>query len=101
MLLDVSTSSFQCCSPALPTLSSEEAHWGAKVDEIVANLDVADAQADIDYHRKVENLKAKYHAAVQMHRELKAADKEKWEQFKTSLENTWNEFEVALKEFLA
>jgi hypothetical protein len=25
LLLDVSTSSFQCCSPALPTLSSEEA----------------------------------------------------------------------------
>lgn len=74
-------------------------HFGAMLDDLVAkaNAREADARAEIDYHKRIDDLKAKYHAAQEKLEELKAASSDKWDTIKTGAESVWNELEVAFK----
>jgi hypothetical protein len=72
-------------------------HWGAKLDELVANAKEADKEADIDYHHRVDELKAKYHVAQAKLEELRDVGGDKWDTIKTGFESAWYELEVAFK----
>lgn len=69
--------------------------WGAKLDGLVAKADSAGTEADIDYRKRVDDLKAKYQAAHSKLGELKSAGSDKWETFETGLENAWSDFRDA------
>jgi len=71
--------------------------WGAKLDALVAKADAAGTDADIDYRKRVDDLKAKYQAAHAKLGELKSASSDKWETFETGLESAWSEFRDAFK----
>jgi len=72
--------------------------WGTKLDELVAKADAAGKEADTDYRKRIDNLKAKYQVAHSKLDELKAAGSEKWDTFGTGVESAWNELRDAFKE---
>jgi hypothetical protein len=73
--------------------------WGAMLDELVAKADEDAAVAKLDYHRRVDALKAKYRVAQTKLDALKTAESsEASEVMQEGVENTWNELEVAFDE---
>lgn len=79
-------------------LEAQLAQWGAKLDELLADADLADAEAKIDYRRRVDALKSKYDVAHARLAEFKAAGSDKWETFKTGVEIAWKDLEAAFQE---
>lgn len=72
--------------------------WGAKLDELVADADGAAAEAKLAYHKRVDDLKAKYRVAHTKLDELKTAESsETWEIIQAGVANTWDELEVAFE----
>lgn len=80
------------------TMQAQLATWGAKLDELLAKAGEADAEAKVDYHERVEALKAKYQSAKAKLEQSKAAGSDKWETFKGDLEVVWKDLEVAFTE---
>lgn len=78
-------------------LETQLAQWGAKLDEMIARTVKVGAEVKDDYHKRLDDLKLKYHAAQQKLSESKAAGSEKWETFKHGVENAWSELEAAFK----
>lgn len=71
--------------------------WGAKLDELAAKISEADTEAKIDCHRRIAELKAKCQVAQSKLDEFTAAGGDKWDIFKTGVENAYDELEVAFK----
>lgn len=71
--------------------------WAAKLDALVAKADEAGAGVKNDYRRSIDELKAKHAAAQAKLDELKAAGGDTWDTFKDSVENAWNDLEIAFK----
>ncbi len=78
-------------------LETQLKQWGAKLDEFVAKADKAGTTARIDNRKRIDDLKAKVHAAQAKLDEVKAAGSEKWDTLKTGVESAWNELELAFK----
>jgi len=79
-------------------LEAQLAQWGAKLDLLQADVDLADTEAKIAYHTRVSALKAKYEVAQTRLGELKTAGSEKWETFKDGVEIAWKDLEAAFQE---
>jgi hypothetical protein len=78
-------------------LETQLKHWGAQLDEFVAKADRAGTTARIDNRKRIDDLKAKVHAAQSKLEEVKAAGSEKWDTLKTGVESAWNDLELAFK----
>ena len=72
-------------------------HWGARLDQIVAQAEKAGADVKVERRKCVDDLKAKYQAAQSKFSEFKAAGGEKWDIFKTGVETAWSDLEAAFK----
>jgi hypothetical protein len=71
--------------------------WGARLDQIVAKAAKAGTEVNVERHKRVDELKAKYQAAQAKFGEFKTAGGEKWETFKTGVETAWKDLEAAFK----
>jgi hypothetical protein len=78
-------------------LETQLKQWGARLDELVAKADRAGTTARIDNRRRIDDLKAKVHAAQAKLDEVKTAGSEKWETLRTGVESAWSELELAFK----
>jgi hypothetical protein len=78
-------------------MAAQLEHWGAKLDKLAARADKAGTDAKADYHKRLDDLKAKVQVGQAKLVELKAASGEKWETIKTGAEAVWNEIEVAFE----
>jgi peptidoglycan hydrolase CwlO-like protein len=78
-------------------LETQLKQWGARLDELVAKADRAGTAARIDNRKRIDDLKAKVHAAQAKLDEVKTAGSEKWETLKTGVESAWSELELAFK----
>ena len=68
---------------------------GAKLDRLVAKADEAGSEAKIDYRRSIDRIKDK-HAVVQSKlNEYKAANGQKWDNFKGGVEIAWHDLSDA------
>jgi multidrug resistance efflux pump len=72
--------------------------WGAKLDGLVAKAETAGTEAEIDYRKRIDDLRAKYRVSQSKLEELKAGGSEKWATFETGVESAWNELRVAFEE---
>ena len=72
-------------------------HWGSKLDDIVAKAETAGAEVKTEYHKHIDDLKAKHKAAQLRLNELKTSGGEKWETVKSGFESAWNELDLAFK----
>ena len=71
--------------------------WGAKLDEFVTKAEGVGAVVKEDYCKQIEFLKAKHKVVQTKLDEFKVASGKEWETFKTGVEDTWNDLEVAFK----
>lgn len=72
-------------------------NWGVKIDRVIAKAAAAGTEVKSDYHKGVEDLKAKYTVAQSKFADSKAAGSAKWEIFRTGLESAWSDLESAFK----
>lgn len=72
--------------------------WGAKIDELKAKAEKAEADAKLEYHKRIDGLQAKRNAAEAKLAEVKASGEETWENLKEGVEGAWNEFKSAVSD---
>jgi chromosome segregation ATPase len=69
--------------------------WGATLDDLVAKASEAEKKVKSDYHLGIEELKAKYSEMQSKLKNLKDAEGDKWDDFKTGIDKSWAELESA------
>jgi len=70
---------------------------GAKLDELVAKADEAGTEAKTEYRKQIDSIKDK-HAVVQSKlTAFRAANGQKWDNFKNGVETAWHDLENAFK----
>jgi hypothetical protein len=70
---------------------------GAKLDRLVAKADEAGSEAKVEYRKSIDHIKDK-HAIVQGKLDAyKAANGQKWDNFKGGVETAWHDLEDAFK----
>ncbi|MDA3971440.1 MAG: coiled coil domain-containing protein [Desulfobulbaceae bacterium] len=78
-------------------LEAQLAEWNVAIDKLKAKADKAEAEAQIEYYKEIEGMRAKQEAAREKLTELKEAGEGGWEDLKVGLENTWNSLGDAVK----
>jgi hypothetical protein len=78
-------------------LEAQLAEWNAAIDKLKAKADKAEAEAQIEYYKQIEDMQVKQEAAREKLTELKEAGEGGWEDLKVGLENTWNSLGDAVK----
>ena len=81
----------------LARLETKLVQWGARLDELMDNVEEAGADAAIARRKRIDELKAKHKLAKAKLDELKAAGSDKWETFKSGVESAWHELDVDFK----
>ncbi len=76
-------------------LEAELRQWGTRLDNLLAMAEVVGTAARIDYRKRLDDLKAKYHAAEARLIELKTAGSDKWDAQKGGVETAWSELAKA------
>lgn len=71
--------------------------WIAEIDTLKAKADKAEANAQIDYYKRVESLKKNESALRQKLSELKEASDDAWEDLKSGINDAWDSFGNAIK----
>ena len=77
-------------------LKAEMAELDAEIEKLAAKADQADAAAKIEYHRQLENLRAKRNDLEENFAELQKAGEAAWEDLKQGLENSWEILKTSL-----
>ncbi|MFH2005015.1 MAG: coiled coil domain-containing protein [bacterium] len=71
--------------------------WGARLDDLVLKADQSGEKATTEYHKRIDELKAKHRAARTKVDEMKAANSEQWKTFKAGIDGAWNELGSAYR----
>jgi peptidoglycan hydrolase CwlO-like protein len=78
-------------------MEAELKAWGAKLDDLVAKAEEIGAEAKSDYHKGIDDLKAKYKVAQSKLDEIKNTGDDNWETLKGGVEHAWKDLEGAFK----
>jgi uncharacterized protein (DUF342 family) len=71
--------------------------FGAKLDKLEANAGEAVNEAKIDYRKQIDNIKDKRAVVQSKLNAFKAANGQKWDNFKDGVEIAWQDLETAFK----
>lgn len=69
--------------------------WNAEIDILAAKAEQAEAEAKIEYHRRLEDLRAKRGELDEKIAELQQAGEGAWEDLKQGLENSWDILKIS------
>lgn len=72
--------------------------WRAKLDQLKAKADGAEAGAKVEYYKQLESIKAKADVAQAKLKELQDSSGEAWESLKGGVERAWADFKMAIEE---
>ena len=78
-------------------LSAKIDQWGAELDRLQAEADEADADAQLEYHKHLEELRSMQDDAKKKLSELQNAGDDAWEDLKAGIEHAWDSLEMAFK----
>lgn len=78
-------------------LQAQLDEWDAEIAKLKAKADKAEAEARIEYYRKVEELRAMQKTASSKLAELKAAGDNAWQDLKKGLDKAWDDLGKAIK----
>ena len=73
--------------------------WSAEIDKLQAKAEKAEAGLQIEYVKKLDELKSLRTAAKQKLTGIKESGDDAWNDFKAGLESAWNELENTLNRF--
>ena len=82
----------------LREMETQLMQWGAQMDELTADAEKASAQADAEYHRRLNDLKAQHDAAQSKLDEFKGPRTNKWARFRTGVGRAFCELAAAFQE---
>jgi predicted RNase H-like nuclease (RuvC/YqgF family) len=78
-------------------LEAQLDEWSAEIDKLKAKADSADADAQLEYYKKIEELRSMQEAATNKLTELKEAGDDAWEDLKAGIDSAWDSLGNALK----
>jgi ElaB/YqjD/DUF883 family membrane-anchored ribosome-binding protein len=78
-------------------LQAQLDEWGAEIDKIKAKADKAEADAQLDYYKQIEELQSMQQEASEKLAELKEAGDDALEDLKAGIQSTWDSLSKALK----
>jgi len=78
-------------------LQAQLDEWGTEIDKLKAKADKAEANAQLEYYKQIEELRSMQEAANKKLVEIKNASDDAWEDLKADLESAWDSLGNALK----
>jgi len=78
-------------------LEAQMNEWDAEVEKLKAKAQKAEADAQIEFYKRIEDLKEKRETAKAKLAELKDAGEEAWQDLKTGIDTTWKKLGDAVK----
>ena len=78
-------------------LQAQLDEWSAEIDKLKAKADSAEGDAQLEYYKKIEELRSIQEAANNKLTELKHASDDAWEDLKAGLDSAWDSLGNALK----
>ena len=85
----------------LANREAELKEWDAKILQLEAKAEQAQAQVKIHYYEQLESLRAKQVTVREKLHELKQSSGAAWESVKIGLENSWNDLKGGLTNAVA
>ena len=71
--------------------------WSAEIDKLKAKADGAEGDAQVEYYKKIKELRSMQDTAANKLTELKDAGKDSWEDLKAGIDSSWDSLGNALK----
>ena len=78
-------------------LQAQLDEWGAEIDKLKAKADNAEADAQLEYYKQIEELRSMQETATNKLAELKDAGDDAWEDLKAGIDSAWDSLGNALK----
>lgn len=78
-------------------LEAQLDEWSTEIDKLNIKADKAQADAQLEYYKEIEELRAMQEAASSKLTELKEASNDAWEDLKTGIDRAWSTLGNALK----
>jgi len=82
---------------AVSELEGQLELWSAKLNELVAKVEVASEETKIDARKHLDAMREKLAVARSNLEEAKTAGSDRWDKFKARVEASWKELESAFK----
>lgn len=76
-------------------LKAKMDEWNAEIDKLKARADQAEAEAKIEYHQQIEDLREKRKEVEDKIAEVQQAGEGAWEDLRQGLENSWEILKAA------
>ena len=70
---------------------------GTRLDKLVAKADEAGTEAKTEYRKQIDCIKDKHSLVQTKLTAFRAANGEKWDNFKSGVEIAWHDLEIAFK----
>jgi len=78
-------------------LQAQLDEWGAEIDKLKAKADNAEADVQLEYYKKIEELRSMQESATNKLAELRDAGDGAWEDLKAGIDSAWDSLGNALK----
>ncbi|MBV1915980.1 MAG: hypothetical protein KUG72_11390 [Pseudomonadales bacterium] len=78
-------------------LQAQLDEWSAEIDKLKAKADKAEADTQLEYYKKIEDLRSMQESSKEKLAELKEASDDAWEDLKAGLDSAWDSLGSALK----
>lgn len=77
-------------------LQAQLDEWSAEIDKLKAKADGAEADRELQYYEKIEELQSMQESASKKLTELKNSSDDAWEDLKAGVDNAWDSLGSAL-----
>ena len=71
--------------------------WKTDIDQLKAKADKAEADVQLEYYKKIEELRMKQESAREKLQELENAGEDAWEDLKAGIESAWDDLRDSIK----
>jgi SMC interacting uncharacterized protein involved in chromosome segregation len=78
-------------------LQSKLNEWRAEIDKLKAKAEAAEADAQLEYYRKIDELRTMQEAASKKLDELRDASDDAWEDLKSGIDSAWDALSSSIK----
>ncbi|TWI68543.1 hypothetical protein LZ24_02516 [Desulfobotulus alkaliphilus] len=78
-------------------LQAQLDEWGIRIDKLKAKADIKKADAQLEYHKQIEELRSQRESASNKLAELKSASGDAWEDLKAGIDSSWDSLGNAVK----
>ena len=78
-------------------LEAQLDEWSAQIDKLKAKADGAEADIQLEYYKKIEELRTMQESATHKLSELKDSGDDAWEDLKAGIDSAWDSLGNAVK----